>query len=318
MPPALRPAGPRRFRGAPGCYVPLADDLATESRAAVTAGVTTWGVHAPQTRMGDPDSSSVQAENAVELPRRDRPLHRPGRVGLGGEDLPHSCWKPTSRRRRSPSTPATAASPPQALPPVDEPSGRAELARSSRRDWPRFRRRNATTCTRSRPRGPRRRVHALRELGDRPDLRRAAARRGPHGLGDLVGSVAHFLEATHIRTYGDMAAELVVRSTSSTRRRRRAIERSSSCGAAASRSTHRRPALAAFRKGEVQRLADQRAAAFPREQPDIGARSARASSTASGPTTWSRRRRRTTTAHSTRTSGISRPASRRESKCCSR
>lgn len=36
----------------PGCYVPLKDDLATESRAAVTAGVTTWGIHAPSTRMG--------------------------------------------------------------------------------------------------------------------------------------------------------------------------------------------------------------------------------------------------------------------------
>lgn len=39
----------------PGCYVPLADDLASESRAAVAAGVTTWGIHAPQPRMGHPD-----------------------------------------------------------------------------------------------------------------------------------------------------------------------------------------------------------------------------------------------------------------------
>ncbi|MGA7396649.1 MAG: amidohydrolase family protein [Solirubrobacterales bacterium] len=39
----------------PGCYVPLRDDIATETRAAVTAGVTTWGVHAPATRMGHPD-----------------------------------------------------------------------------------------------------------------------------------------------------------------------------------------------------------------------------------------------------------------------
>ena len=39
----------------PGCYSPLKDDLASESRAAVTAGVTTWGVHCPQTRMGDPN-----------------------------------------------------------------------------------------------------------------------------------------------------------------------------------------------------------------------------------------------------------------------
>lgn len=38
----------------PGCYVPLRDDLYTETRAAAAAGVTTWGVHAPSTRMGDP------------------------------------------------------------------------------------------------------------------------------------------------------------------------------------------------------------------------------------------------------------------------
>src|SRR5947209_2148885 len=28
----------------PGCYVPLRDDLPSESRAAVVAGVTTWGI----------------------------------------------------------------------------------------------------------------------------------------------------------------------------------------------------------------------------------------------------------------------------------
>ena len=39
----------------PGCYVPLRDDLASESVAAVTAGVTTWGIHAPSTRIGHPD-----------------------------------------------------------------------------------------------------------------------------------------------------------------------------------------------------------------------------------------------------------------------
>ncbi|ADB52758.1 dihydroorotase [Conexibacter woesei] len=39
----------------PGCYVPLRQDLESESRAAVTAGVTTWGIHAPSTRMGHPD-----------------------------------------------------------------------------------------------------------------------------------------------------------------------------------------------------------------------------------------------------------------------
>jgi len=39
----------------PGCYSPLKDDLMSESRAAAAAGVTTWGIHAPVTRMGHPD-----------------------------------------------------------------------------------------------------------------------------------------------------------------------------------------------------------------------------------------------------------------------
>jgi dihydropyrimidinase/dihydroorotase len=39
----------------PGCYSPLKDDLASESRAAIASGVTTWGIHAPSTRMGHPD-----------------------------------------------------------------------------------------------------------------------------------------------------------------------------------------------------------------------------------------------------------------------
>lgn len=39
----------------PGCYSPLREDLGSESRAAAAAGVTTWGVHAPSTRMGAPE-----------------------------------------------------------------------------------------------------------------------------------------------------------------------------------------------------------------------------------------------------------------------
>jgi dihydropyrimidinase/dihydroorotase len=54
----------------PGCYSPLKDDLATESRAAAVAGVTTWGIHAPSTRMGDPDFVEfVQAEDVVSFHR---------------------------------------------------------------------------------------------------------------------------------------------------------------------------------------------------------------------------------------------------------
>ncbi len=52
----------------PGCYVPLKDDLASESRAAVTAGVTTWGVHSPSTRMGDPEFVEfVQPDDVVSF-----------------------------------------------------------------------------------------------------------------------------------------------------------------------------------------------------------------------------------------------------------
>ncbi|MGI9557886.1 MAG: dihydroorotase [Solirubrobacterales bacterium] len=51
----------------PGCYVPLKDDIATESRAAVTAGVTTWGIHAPSTRMGGPFAEFVQPDDVVSF-----------------------------------------------------------------------------------------------------------------------------------------------------------------------------------------------------------------------------------------------------------
>jgi dihydropyrimidinase len=36
----------------PGCYVPFEDDLEPESRAAACAGITTWGIQAPSTRLG--------------------------------------------------------------------------------------------------------------------------------------------------------------------------------------------------------------------------------------------------------------------------
>jgi dihydropyrimidinase/dihydroorotase len=52
----------------PGCYSPLKDDLACESRAAVTSGVTTWGVHAPSTRMGHPEFVDfVQPDDVVSF-----------------------------------------------------------------------------------------------------------------------------------------------------------------------------------------------------------------------------------------------------------
>jgi dihydropyrimidinase/dihydroorotase len=36
----------------PGCYVPFEYDMRTESKAAACAGVTTWGIQAPVTRLG--------------------------------------------------------------------------------------------------------------------------------------------------------------------------------------------------------------------------------------------------------------------------
>ncbi|MBN8869051.1 MAG: amidohydrolase family protein [Solirubrobacterales bacterium] len=52
----------------PGCYSPLKDDLGSESRAAVTAGVTTWGIHAPSTRMGHPTFAEfVQKEDVISF-----------------------------------------------------------------------------------------------------------------------------------------------------------------------------------------------------------------------------------------------------------
>ncbi len=48
--------------------MPLQDDVATESRAAVVAGVTTWGIHAPSTRMGAPRFVEyVQQEDVVSF-----------------------------------------------------------------------------------------------------------------------------------------------------------------------------------------------------------------------------------------------------------
>jgi len=46
----------------PGCYNPFRVDLKSESRAAAAAGVTTWGVHQPSTRLGaEPFVEYIQA-----------------------------------------------------------------------------------------------------------------------------------------------------------------------------------------------------------------------------------------------------------------
>jgi len=50
----------------PGCYVPFRYDMTTESRAAACAGVTTWGIQAPSTRLGaEPFIEYVQAKDVV-------------------------------------------------------------------------------------------------------------------------------------------------------------------------------------------------------------------------------------------------------------
>ncbi len=73
----------------PGCYVPLKDDLATESRAAAVAGVTTWGIHAPIDAHGRARLRRVRPGGGRRvLPRRDGWLHRPGRRRLGRRRVP--------------------------------------------------------------------------------------------------------------------------------------------------------------------------------------------------------------------------------------
>jgi dihydropyrimidinase len=50
----------------PGCYVPFEKDLKTESWEAAAIGVTTWGIHAPSTRLGsEPFHEFVQPEHVV-------------------------------------------------------------------------------------------------------------------------------------------------------------------------------------------------------------------------------------------------------------
>ncbi len=52
----------------PGCYVPFSYDMTTESRAAACAGVTTWGIQAPVTRMGtEPFKEVVSKADVVSF-----------------------------------------------------------------------------------------------------------------------------------------------------------------------------------------------------------------------------------------------------------
>ena len=52
----------------PGCYVPFDYDMTTESRAAACAGVTTWGIQAPTTRLGtEPFHDVVAPEHVVSF-----------------------------------------------------------------------------------------------------------------------------------------------------------------------------------------------------------------------------------------------------------
>ncbi|MFH8881627.1 dihydroorotase family protein [Streptomyces californicus] len=52
----------------PGCYVPFEQDIRSESRAAACAGVTSWGVQAPVTRMGtSPFKEVVRRSDVVSF-----------------------------------------------------------------------------------------------------------------------------------------------------------------------------------------------------------------------------------------------------------
>jgi dihydropyrimidinase len=52
----------------PGCYVPFRHDMTTESRAAACAGITTWGIQAPSTRLGiEPFKEVVKSADVVSF-----------------------------------------------------------------------------------------------------------------------------------------------------------------------------------------------------------------------------------------------------------
>ncbi len=123
---------------------------------------------------------------------------------------------------------------------------------------------------------PGRRLHALRELGDRPHLRQAPASRGPHRLGRLVGPLAALPRGDphpHLRRHGGRARLPDLHPA-----RDHARELSRDPRVARPRCHLPRadgPPLAALRQGRAQRMADQRAAALAREQPQHLAGAAR-------------------------------------------
>jgi dihydropyrimidinase len=49
----------------PGCYVPFRYDMTTESRAAACAGITSWGIQAPSTRLGSEPFKEVVTSGDV-------------------------------------------------------------------------------------------------------------------------------------------------------------------------------------------------------------------------------------------------------------
>ncbi len=52
----------------PGCYVPFKYDMTTESRAAACAGITSWGIQAPSTRLGtEPFKEVVTSSDVVSF-----------------------------------------------------------------------------------------------------------------------------------------------------------------------------------------------------------------------------------------------------------
>ena len=52
----------------PGCYVPFRHDMTTESKAAACAGITTWGIQAPSTRLGtEPFKEVVKSADVVSF-----------------------------------------------------------------------------------------------------------------------------------------------------------------------------------------------------------------------------------------------------------
>ena len=74
----------------PGCYVPFRHDMTTESKAAACAGITTWGIQAPSTRLGtEPFKEVVKSARCGVLHQMLRQCGARDRIGEPSRLLSH-------------------------------------------------------------------------------------------------------------------------------------------------------------------------------------------------------------------------------------